>query len=81
MSSIKKSGRPTVNDNKHGKLIIAARKLFVAYDYDKVSIRAIANEIGFNTTEAFSKSFYKTTGIYPSFFMKQLEKQEISKTK
>ncbi|MFC4634991.1 helix-turn-helix domain-containing protein [Dokdonia ponticola] len=47
--------------------------------FRKYTIRAIANEIGFNTTEAFSKSFYKTTGIYPSFFMKQLEKQEISK--
>lgn len=47
--------------------------------FRKYTIRAIANEIGFNTTEAFSKSFYKTTGIYPSFFMKQLEKQESSK--
>lgn len=44
--------------------------------FRKYTIRAIANEIGFNTTEAFSKSFFKTTGIYPSFFMKQLEKQE-----
>lgn len=47
--------------------------------FRKYTIRAIANEIGFNTTEAFSKSFFKTTGIYPSFFMKQLEKQEIQK--
>lgn len=47
--------------------------------FRRYTIRAIANEIGFNTTEAFSKSFYKTTGIYPSFFMKQLEKQEVSK--
>ncbi|MEP0262582.1 helix-turn-helix domain-containing protein [Dokdonia sp.] len=47
--------------------------------FRRYTIRAIANEIGFNTTEAFSKSFYKTTGIYPSFFMKQLEKQESSK--
>jgi AcrR family transcriptional regulator len=46
MSRIKKSGRPSVNDNKRGKLIIAARKLFVLYDYDKVSIRAIATEAG-----------------------------------
>ncbi|GAA4271402.1 helix-turn-helix transcriptional regulator [Aquimarina gracilis] len=43
--------------------------------FRKYTIKAIANEIGFNTTEAFSKSFYKTTGIYPSFFLKQLEKQ------
>ena len=42
---------------------------------DLETIKAIANEMGFNTTEAFSKSFYKSTGIYPSFFIKQLEKQ------
>ncbi len=41
----------------------------------RYTVKAIAHEIGFNTTEAFSKSFYKTTGIYPSFFIKQLEKQ------
>ncbi|WP_108807285.1 AraC family transcriptional regulator [Aquimarina spinulae] len=38
------------------------------------TIKAISREIGFNTTEAFSKSFYKKTGIYPSYFIKQLEK-------
>ncbi len=41
----------------------------------KYTIKAIANDIGFNTTEAFSKSFFKSTGIYPSFFLKQLEKE------
>ncbi len=41
--------------------------------FRKYTIKAIANEIGFNTTEAFSKSFYKTTGIYPSYFIKQIE--------
>jgi AraC-like DNA-binding protein len=54
-------------------------ELKVNSKFRRYTIRAIANEIGFNTTEAFSKSFYKTTGIYPSFFMKQLEKQESSK--
>jgi AraC-like DNA-binding protein len=44
--------------------------------FRKYTIKAIANEVGFNTTEAFSKSFYKTTNIYPSFFMKQIEKQK-----
>lgn len=41
----------------------------------KYTIKAIAEDIGFNTTEAFSKSFFKSTGIYPSFFLKQLEKE------
>lgn len=44
--------------------------------FRKYKIKAIANEIGFNSAEAFSKSFYKTTGIYPSFFLKQIEKQQ-----
>ena len=43
--------------------------------FRKYTVKAIANDIGFNTTEAFSKSFYKVTGIHPSFFIKQLEKQ------
>lgn len=41
------------------------------------TIKAIAREIGFNTTEAFSKSFLKKTGIYPSYFIKQLEKKKV----
>ena len=44
MSSVKKIGRPSNNDDKRGKLLRAANKLFVLYDYDKVSIRAIALE-------------------------------------
>lgn len=39
------------------------------------TINAIAREIGFNTAEAFSKAFLKKTGIYPSYFIKELEKR------
>jgi AraC-like DNA-binding protein len=42
--------------------------------FRKYAIKAIANEVGFNNTESFSKAFYKKTGIYPSYFIKQLEK-------
>lgn len=42
MSKTKKIGRPNSDENKRGKLISAARHLFVIHDYDKVSIRAIA---------------------------------------
>lgn len=38
------------------------------------TIKAISEEIGFNTTQAFSKAFHKTTGIYPSYFIKNFEK-------
>lgn len=37
------------------------------------TVKAIAGEIGFNTTEAFSKYFYKKTGLYPSYFIKKME--------
>mgnify|MGYP005990890333 CR=1 FL=1 len=43
--------------------------------FRKYSVKAIANEVGFNTTESFSKAFYKYTGIKPSFFIKELEKK------
>ncbi|XLS29766.1 helix-turn-helix domain-containing protein [Flavobacteriaceae bacterium M23B6Z8] len=39
------------------------------------AIKAIADEVGFNNTESFSKAFYKNTGIYPSFFIKELQKK------
>ncbi|WP_290698179.1 helix-turn-helix domain-containing protein [Lacinutrix sp.] len=40
----------------------------------KHTIYAIAQEIGFNNSESFSKAFYKKAGIYPSYFIRQLEK-------
>ena len=42
--------------------------------FRKYNILAIANEVGFNNSESFSKAFFKKTGIYPSYFIKQLEK-------
>ncbi|AXT18516.1 helix-turn-helix domain-containing protein [Flavobacteriaceae bacterium AU392] len=44
--------------------------------FRKFTIKAIANDIGFNTDQAFSKAFYKKTGIYPSYFIKELEKEK-----
>lgn len=43
--------------------------------FRKFSIKAIAYEVGFNTTESFSKAFFKFTGIKPSYFIKELENQ------
>ncbi len=39
------------------------------------SIKSIAKESGFNRAESFSKAFKNTTGIYPSYFIKELEKR------
>ena len=38
------------------------------------SVKGMAREVGFNSPESFSKAFYKRAGIYPSYFLKQLEK-------
>lgn len=43
--------------------------------FRRLPIKGIAFEIGFNNTESFSKAFYKKTGIYPSYFIKEIEKQ------
>ncbi|WP_298422794.1 helix-turn-helix domain-containing protein [uncultured Kordia sp.] len=39
------------------------------------TIGAIAQEIGFKRSESFSKAFKVKTGLYPSYFVKELEKQ------
>jgi len=44
-------------------------RAFRSYD-----IKSIGQEVGFNTAESFSKAFKKSTGIYPSFFIKKLDK-------
>ena len=46
MSNLKKIGRPQKSEDKRGKLMKAAKKLFVESDYDKVSIRSIATHAG-----------------------------------
>lgn len=42
-------------------------------------IKSIASELGFNTAESFSKAFKRRTGIYPSFYIKNLNKLSIEK--
>ncbi|WP_282085534.1 AraC family transcriptional regulator [Aquimarina algiphila] len=72
-----------INTYKQKSFSVYINELRIEYVIDKLkndskfrlyTIKAISREIGFNTTEAFSKSFYKKTGIYPSYFIKQLEK-------
>ncbi|WP_083629180.1 helix-turn-helix transcriptional regulator [Tenacibaculum agarivorans] len=42
--------------------------------YRKYTLKAIAEEIGFNNSESFANAFKKNTGITPSFFIKELNK-------
>ncbi|WKD85072.1 putative response regulatory protein [Polaribacter huanghezhanensis] len=44
--------------------------------FRKYTIKAIAEEVGFNNSESFSKAFYKINGIQPSYFIKELEKRK-----
>lgn len=46
--------------------------------FRKYTIKAIAEEVGFNNSESFSKAFYKSKGIQPSFFIKELKKLKIA---
>ena len=38
------------------------------------TIKALAEESGFSAPQHFSKAFFSTTGIYPSYFLNQLNK-------
>ena len=42
--------------------------------FRKYTIKAIAEESGFKSGESFSKAFYKIYKIYPSYYLKKLEK-------
>ncbi len=45
----------------------------------KYTIKAISEKAGFKNSQSFSQSFYKKTGIYPSFFIKNISKESYSK--
>lgn len=40
------------------------------------TIKALAEEMGFNNAQSFSTAFFKYTGIFPSFFIEQLKKSK-----
>lgn len=44
--------------------------------FRKYSIRAIAEEVGFNTKGAFAESFYKRTGLKPFYFITRLKEND-----
>ncbi|HBR54543.1 MAG TPA: hypothetical protein DEA82_10340 [Flavobacteriaceae bacterium] len=43
----------------------------------KFTIKAIAAECGYKNAESFSKAFYKNYGIYPSYYIKKIERGKI----
>ncbi len=51
-------------------------KLQIDALFRKYTIKAIAQDIGFKSAEAFTRAFKKKTGIYPSYFIKQVDKKQ-----
>ena len=54
----------------------AIKQLTINKHLRSYTIKAIAQEVGFNSAQSFSVAFYKKNGIYPSYFIKQLESLE-----
>lgn len=50
------------------------KKLKTDSTYRKYTVKAIAEEAGFNSVQSFGKAFYNNKGINPSYFVKELEK-------
>lgn len=40
------------------------------------TVKALAEEAGFSTAQHFSKAFYAKTGIYPSYFVTELNREQ-----
>ncbi|MBS7233514.1 helix-turn-helix transcriptional regulator [Flavobacterium psychroterrae] len=38
----------------------------------KYTVKALAEEFGFNNSESFAKAFHSNTGLHPSYFIKKL---------
>ncbi len=56
------------------KVDYAIRRLTNDCRFRSYTIKAIAKECGFNNHQTFSKAFYKKTKLYPSYFIKKINK-------
>lgn len=52
----------------------AVHQLKTNSTYGKYTIKAISSEVGFNNTQSFVRAFYKSKGINPSYFIKELKR-------
>lgn len=53
----------------------AINRLKTHSQFRKYAIKHIAMEVGYKSPESFTKHFKKATGIYPSYYIKELEKR------
>lgn len=58
------------------RIDFAVEKIKNDSKFRKYTIKAIASDVGFKSSETFSKTFVKKTGLRPSYFIKQIEKSE-----
>ncbi|MEP0264942.1 helix-turn-helix domain-containing protein [Dokdonia sp.] len=59
---------------KQLRVAYAFNRLKIDTTFRKYTVKAIGQTCGFKTAESFSKTFFRVYGIYPSYFIKQLEK-------
>lgn len=52
----------------------AIKKIKTDIKLQSFTIKAISEEMGFSTPQSFATAFYKRTGIYPSYFIRELKK-------
>jgi len=71
----------TINDHKGKSFINYITELRINYALQRIkndkvfrsySVKGIAEELGFKTEGSFSRAFKKHTGIYPSYFIKNI---------
>ncbi|WP_420574574.1 tetratricopeptide repeat protein [Kordia sp.] len=55
----------------------AIRRLKEDKKFRSYTIDSIAREIGFNRSESFSRAFKNKTGLYPSYYVKNLDNQNV----
>ena len=72
-----------INSTKDANFSSYLNNLRIDYAIDKLkkdkkfriyTIKAIAEEVGFNTSQSFTNAFYKKTRLYPSFFIAKIKK-------
>lgn len=61
-----------INDLKIDDIIVVLKTNKVARNYTN---KALADEVGFSTTQRFTNAFISRTGISPSYFIQELKKQ------
>ncbi len=58
------------------RIDFAVNQLTKSKSLRSYTIKAIAEEVGFKNAQSFSSAFHKKTGIYPSYFIKQLNSKK-----